>query len=48
VGLVIVEVWESREANGAFMPRLGPALAQVGLPEPTRMEWLSLFGRYNP
>jgi len=42
-GLVVVEVWESQEAQAAFMARLG----EVGLPQPARMEWLSLLGRYN-
>jgi hypothetical protein len=46
-GLVVVEVWESEEAQAEFMGRLGPALAEVGVPEPTRTEWLSLEGRYN-
>jgi hypothetical protein len=46
-GLVVVEVWESQDAQAAFMGRLGPALAEVGVPQPTRTEWLSLLGRYN-
>ena len=46
-GLVVVEVWESQEAQAGFMARLGPALDQVGLPQPARMEWLSLLGRHN-
>ena len=46
-GLVVVEVWESREAQAEFMDRLGPALGQVGLPQPSRMEWLVLLGHYN-
>ena len=46
-GLVVVEVWESQEAQAGFMARLGPALAQVGLPQPSRMEWQSLLGHYN-
>jgi hypothetical protein len=46
-GLVVVEVWESEEAQAEFMGRLGPALAEVGVPAPTRTEWLSLVGRYN-
>ena len=46
-GLVVVEVWESQDAQAAFMARLGPALGQVGLPQPARMEWLSLLGRHN-
>jgi len=47
-GLVVVEVWESQDAQAAFMGRLGPALAEVGLPEPTRMEWLELVGKHTP
>jgi hypothetical protein len=46
-GLVVVEVWESQATQAAFMGRLGPALAEVGVPQPTRTEWLSLLGRYN-
>jgi len=46
-GLVVVEVWDSQAAQGEFMQRLGPALAEVGLPEPSRMEWLSLNGHYT-
>jgi hypothetical protein len=46
-GLVVVEVWESQDAQATFMARLGPALAEAGVPQPTRMEWLSLLGRYN-
>ena len=45
--LVVVEVWESQAAQAEFMARLGPALHEVGLPEPTRMEWLTIHGRYN-
>jgi hypothetical protein len=46
-GLSVVEVWESREQQAAFMARLGPALGEVGLPEPARMEWLSPVGLYH-
>jgi len=46
-GLVVVEVWESQAEQAAFMARLGPALGKVGLPQPARMEWLSLLGRYT-
>ena len=46
-GLVVVEVWESQEAQAAFMARLGPALGEVGLPEPARMQWQTLLGRHN-
>jgi hypothetical protein len=48
-GLVVVfEVWESRAEQEGWMSRLGPALEQAGVPQPRRMEWLSLLGRYNP
>jgi hypothetical protein len=46
-GLVVVEVWESQEAQAAFMAQLGPALGEVGVPRPTRTEWFSLIGRYS-
>jgi hypothetical protein len=46
--VVVVEVWESRTAQEAWMAKLGPALAQAGVPEPTRMEWFGLLGRYTP
>ena len=46
-GLLVFEVWESQEAQSAFMrSRLGPALGQVGLPEPTRIEWLTVEGHH--
>ena len=44
----VIEVWESRADQEAFMEsRLGPALGQVGVPQPKRMEWLTLLGRTN-
>ena len=46
-GLIVVEVWESREAQAEFMKRLAPALAEVGVPEPSRTEWSTLIGRYS-
>ena len=46
-GLLVFEVWESQEAQAAFMSsRLGPALGQVGVPEPARAEWLSVEGHH--
>jgi len=43
--LVVFEVWDSKESQAAFMAsRLGPALAQAGVPEPIRVEWLSVVG----
>jgi len=44
----VVEVWESRADQEAWMGTLGPALAKAGVAEPRRMEWLSLLGRANP
>ena len=46
-GLVVVEVWESQAAQAEFMARLGPALGEVGVPQPSRMQWQTLLGRYN-
>lgn len=46
--LVVVEVWDSQESQAAFMEsRLGPALGKVGVPEPKRVEWLSIAGQHN-
>jgi hypothetical protein len=40
--LIVVEVWESQAAQGAFMEsQLGPAFAAVGAPQPTRVEWFN-------
>jgi hypothetical protein len=45
--LVVFELWESREAQQAFMDaRLGPALGKLGLPEPSRAEWMSVAGHH--
>jgi hypothetical protein len=45
--LVVVEVWESVAQQEAFMAsRLGPALGQVGVAEPHRVEWLHTVGTY--
>lgn len=48
-GLVVTEVWESREAQAAFMEsRLGPALAQAGITgPPTRVTWATLIAVQN-
>jgi hypothetical protein len=46
-GLTVFEVWESREAQDAFMTsRLGPALGQASAPEPSRVEWMVLKGNH--
>jgi hypothetical protein len=42
-GLMVVEVWESQEAQAEFMARLGPALAEAGVPQPNRTEWSELL-----
>jgi len=48
-GLLVFEVWESQDAQGAFMAaRLGPALGQAGLPAPSRVQWLTVLGHTNP
>jgi hypothetical protein len=47
--VVVIEVWESRTDQEAWMEsKLGPALGQVGVPQPKRMEWLSVLGHTNP
>jgi hypothetical protein len=46
-GLVVVEVWESQAAQAEFMARLGPALAEVGVPQPSRMQWQTVLGHHN-
>ena len=44
--VIVFEIWESREAQGAFMEsRLGSAIAKAGQPEPSRVEWFSVVGR---
>lgn len=46
--ILVFEVWDSPESQGIFMAsRLGPALGKVGLPEPTRVEWLSVLGDHH-
>lgn len=47
-GVSVVEIWDSQEAQAAFMQsRLGPALGKAGLPEPTRVEWMSLLAHHD-
>ena len=46
--VVVVEAWESRADQESFMAaRLGPALGQVGVPMPKRMEWLRVPGNFQ-
>jgi hypothetical protein len=42
-GWMVTEVWESQDAQGAFMGgQLGAALAQVQVPPPDRVTWADL------
>lgn len=48
-GWVVFEVWESREAQERFLgERLGRALHESGIGEPTRAEWLDLAAYQSP
>jgi hypothetical protein len=47
-GWIVIEVWESQAAQGAFMEtRLGPALHEAGLPAPVRVTWVDLVANTN-
>lgn len=47
-GFIVFEVWDSKESQEAFMDsRLGPALGQASVPQPMRVEWLSVVGYYT-
>jgi hypothetical protein len=47
-GLLVFEVWDSQATQGAFMEsRLGPALGQTGMPEPSRAEWMPVLGHHG-
>jgi hypothetical protein len=46
--IVVVESWQSREAQEEFMSaRLGPALRQADMPPPTRVTWLPQVGNWQ-
>jgi hypothetical protein len=49
-GWAVMEVWESREAQEAFMnERLGAALQEGGITDPpSRAEWLDLAAHHTP
>ncbi len=49
-GLVVFEVWESRDAQDRFLnDRLRPALEAAGVTTPpTRMEWLDVATHASP
>jgi hypothetical protein len=43
--LMVFEIWDSQESQTAFMTsRLGPALESAGVPQPSRVEWLTILG----
>jgi hypothetical protein len=43
--VVVVEAWDSRADQEAWMANsLGPALGQIGVAQPKRMEWLDMLG----
>jgi hypothetical protein len=45
--ITVFEVWDSQESQATWMvSRLGPALGQVEVPEPFRVEWLSVLGTH--
>lgn len=44
---VVVELWESREAQEAFMTRLGPALEKGGVTVQPKVSWAGVAGRYR-
>lgn len=46
--LTVVETWDSQASQATFMEsRLGPALGQIGLPAPSRVEWLDVVGYHT-
>lgn len=48
-GLIVIEIWESREAQEAAMPRLGAAIQKTGLQEkPMRAKWSKLKAQHTP
>jgi hypothetical protein len=49
-GLVVFEVWDSKDAQERFMnERLGKALQEGGVTSPpTRVEWLAVAGYSTP
>jgi hypothetical protein len=47
-GILVFEVWDSQQSQESFMAaRLGPALGEAGLPQPSRVEWLSLLQHHT-
>ncbi|MEA2665022.1 MAG: hypothetical protein QOI11_1966 [Candidatus Eremiobacteraeota bacterium] len=47
--LTVIEVWESRDAQGRFMQeRLGRALAEGGITVQPQVTWIDLFSYHTP
>jgi hypothetical protein len=47
-GFVVMEIWDSREAQVQFIQsRLGPALGEVGVSEPSRTVWVDLLSYHT-
>jgi hypothetical protein len=47
-GFAVVEVWESKDAQAAFMnDRLGAALGSVGVGAPARITWVDLIAHHT-
>ena len=46
---IVSEVWTSRAVQEEFMTtRLGAALADVAVPAPVKVTWVSLVAQHNP
>jgi hypothetical protein len=46
--VVVVEVWNSRAQHEAWMSsKLVPAMGEAGVPQPSRMEWLTELGNFS-
>jgi hypothetical protein len=47
--LVVMEVWDSREAQGRFMEtRLGRAVQETGITAAPDLTWIDLFSYHTP
>jgi hypothetical protein len=47
--LMVIEVWESRDAQNRFMEeRLGRALAEGGIAVQPQVTWIDLFSYHTP
>lgn len=47
-GFVVVETWDSKASQEAFMSgKLGAALGEVGVPAPVRVTWFDVAGQHT-